>query len=177
MAGSVAFSPGRSWERSREGVPSRPRKSRPPFTRVLPLSSGPCLCRFSSSWSDRYHTDPRRRPGGQPLLLPPRQPFLQGAVCPDLMSPNLPAMGTRANRHQLDPSMSWTRPQDRPSHQGGLERPPRQDSLASWDAGRLAIRERHGPVPEPPASGQRAAGTGALAAPIPRPCALPASSP
>lgn len=33
-------------------------------------------------------------PGGQPLLLPPRRPFLQGAVCPHLTSHNLPAVGT-----------------------------------------------------------------------------------
>lgn len=40
-AGPVAFSPAWSWERSGEGVPSLPRKSRPPSARVLPLSLGP----------------------------------------------------------------------------------------------------------------------------------------
>ena len=49
--------------------------------------------------------------------------------------PQPASRGTRANRRQLDPRMSWTRPQDRPSHQGGSERSPHQDHSASWDAG------------------------------------------
>ena len=40
-AGPMALSTAWSWERSQEGVPSGPRKSRPPSARVLPLSSGP----------------------------------------------------------------------------------------------------------------------------------------
>lgn len=99
-AGPVALSTAWSWERSREGVPSGPRKSYSPSKRVL--LGAP----FFAGSPPRGQLSITRvlagGPGGQPLLLPPRWPFLQGAVCPHLTSPNLPAVGPE----QTD--ASWT---------------------------------------------------------------------